>query len=93
MNPLTRNAVPTDCTTYTLDATKPLPPVLAGHLQMGGRNPGGVEIAANSRFFTIGGEPVLPVMAEFHFSRYPAAYWEEELLKMRGVYRCFCKMG
>ena len=83
MTPITVKTVRSESTTYTLDATRPLPPVLAGHLKMGGRNPGGVEIAANNRFFTIGGEPVLPVMAEFHFSRYPAEYWEEELLKMR----------
>ncbi|MGC1659337.1 MAG: beta-galactosidase [Candidatus Acidiferrales bacterium] len=27
--------------------------------------------------------PWLPVMGEFHFSRYPEAYWEEEILKMK----------
>ena len=25
----------------------------------------------------------LPVMGEFHFARYPEAYWEEEILKMK----------
>jgi beta-galactosidase len=31
------------------------------------------------------GKPWLSVMGEFHFSRYPEEYWEEELLKMKAV--------
>lgn len=57
--------------------------VRLGHLKMGGENPDGVEITANSRYFTIDGEAVLPVMGEFHFARYPHKYWEDELLKMK----------
>jgi beta-galactosidase len=57
--------------------------VLAGHLHLGGRNPQGVEIAANSRYLTLGGEPWYPILGEFHFSRYPKEEWEEELLKMK----------
>ena len=57
--------------------------VYFGHLRMGGTNPNGQEINANNRFFTIAGKPVLPVMGEFHFSRYPRQYWEEEILKMK----------
>lgn len=29
------------------------------------------------------GEPVIPVMGEFHYSRYPHEQWEEEILKMK----------
>ena len=29
--------------------------------------------------------PWLPVMGEFHFTRFPCAYWEEELLKMKAA--------
>lgn len=50
---------------------------------MGGTNPAGVEINANNRYLTLGGKPWLPVMGEFHFSRYPAASWREALLKMK----------
>ncbi len=52
-------------------------------LPLRGTNPLGVEIAANNRYLTLGGKPWLPVMGEFHFSRYPADGWEDELLKMK----------
>ena len=52
-------------------------------LPMGGNSPGGVEIAANQEYLTLAGSPWLPVMGEFHFSRYPRERWEEELLKMQ----------
>jgi hypothetical protein len=59
------------------------PEVMRGHLKMGGANPQGVEINATSRYLTRGGKPWLPVMGEFHFSRYPSSQWEDELLKMK----------
>ncbi|MGI5149424.1 beta-galactosidase [Plantactinospora sp. CA-294935] len=40
-------------------------------------------IGATSRYLTRGGRPWLPVMGEFHYSRYPAAEWREELAKVR----------
>ena len=45
--------------------------------------PEGVAIGANSFSLTRGGNPWTPVMGEFHFSRYPAAEWRGELLKMK----------
>ena len=57
--------------------------VCSGHLKMGGTNPDGRRIDANNLYLTIAGKPVLPVMGEFHFSRYPRQYWEEEILKMK----------
>ena len=35
------------------------------------------------RYLTRDGRPWLPVMGEFHFSRYPCRYWKEELEKMK----------
>lgn len=57
--------------------------LLAGHLKMGGVNPSGEEINVNSIYLTRGGKPWLPVMGEFHYSRFPEQFWEEELLKMK----------
>lgn len=37
----------------------------------------------NERYLTRDGRPWLPVMGEFHFSRYPSKYWKEELEKMK----------
>jgi hypothetical protein len=50
---------------------------------MGGSNPAGEVINANSLYLMRGGKPWLPVMGEFHFSRFPHGQWEEELLKMK----------
>lgn len=41
------------------------------------------RLGVNSRYFTIDGRPCLPVMGEFHFSRYPRDRWAAELAKMR----------
>ena len=43
----------------------------------------GNTITFNSLSMLCDGKPVLPVMGEFHFSRYPDADWRKELLKMR----------
>jgi beta-galactosidase len=67
----------------TIDASRaPLPPETR-YLKMGGRSSAGAEIEVNSRYLTLDGKPWLPVMGEFHFSRYPEKYWEEEILKMK----------
>ena len=52
-------------------------------LPQGGLNPQGREIRADSCSLTLDGQPWLPVMGEFHFSRCPGEYWEEELYKMK----------
>ena len=46
--------------------------------------PGGI-LGVNSRYLTLDGKPWLPVMGEFHFSRYPRAQWEDEILKMKAA--------
>jgi len=43
----------------------------------------GSVIGLNSRYLTLDGKPWLPVMGEFHFSRYPRDQWESEILKMK----------
>ena len=45
--------------------------------------PSGVTLGLNNRFLTLDGKPWLPVSGEFHFSRYPRAQWEDEILKMK----------
>lgn len=54
-----------------------------GHLKMGGTSPAGGRIDVNSYYMSIDGKPVIPVMGEFHYSRYPHEQWEEEILKMK----------
>lgn len=66
------------------DATAPAPALQPIPTRLGSnRAPNGDVLAVNNQYLTRNGEPWLPVMGEFHFSRYPEAYWEEEILKMK----------
>ncbi|MEV1243535.1 beta-galactosidase [Nonomuraea sp. NPDC049750] len=56
---------------------------LRGHLRLGDPAHGPDAIEVNSRHLTRGGRPWFPVMGEFHYGRYPAGEWREELLKVR----------
>src|SRR5579871_5332215 len=49
----------------------------------GGKSPDGHTLGVNSRYLLLDGKPWFPVMGEFQYSRYPAADWETELLKMK----------
>jgi len=58
-------------------------PPMSGHLKMGGKDPQGHELNVNSQSLTLDGQPIYPVMGEFHYSRVPRQDWERELLKMK----------
>jgi len=66
-----------------IDASVPSPSATPLPFEVGGRSPTGDVLSANSQYLLLDGKPWFPVMGEFHFSRYPAADWEEELLKMK----------
>jgi len=72
---------------FTIDASVPAGPPEVGYLRMGsgaaGRSPAGHTLTVNARYLMLDGKPWLPVMGEFHYTRYPERYWEEEILKMR----------
>src|SRR5260370_21482720 len=67
----------------TIDAQRPIPAPETGYFHLGGVSKSLKSISVNSRYITRDSIPWLPVMGEFHFSRYPEAYWEEEILKMK----------
>jgi hypothetical protein len=67
----------------TIDLTQSALPITSGHLRLGGTNPQGRSIEVTNYYLLQDGKPCIPVMGEFHFSRYPHQYWEEELLKMK----------
>jgi len=46
-------------------------------------NPQGSTLTVDRNSVRLDGQPWTPVMGEFHYSRYPAAEWREELLKMK----------
>lgn len=56
----------------------------SSHLKMGsGTAPNGEVLGVNNRYLTRNGQPWIPVMGEFHYSRYPVQYWDEELAKIK----------
>ncbi len=68
---------------HSIDLTNPDLTIRSGHLRMGGRNPDGHEIYANSRYLTFDGQPWTPVMGELHFTRCSRRSWRDELSKMK----------
>ena len=68
---------------YELDMPVKEKTIYSGHLKLGGSNPSDERIEVNSYYMSVGGKPVIPVMGEFHYSRYPECQWEEEILKMK----------
>lgn len=49
----------------------------------GGCNPKGESFGFTSYYMTRNEKPFIPLVAEFHFSRFSYLHWEEELLKMK----------
>ncbi len=43
----------------------------------------GTVYGVNNVYLTENGNPILPIMGEFHFSRYPREEWRQALLKMK----------
>lgn len=48
-------------------------------------SPSGHAIGINSQYLTLDGKPWLPVMGEFHYTRYPPGDWDQELAKMKAA--------
>jgi len=60
------------------------PSVESDYFKLGAhRSPDGHELTVNSRAMLLDGKPWFPVMGEFHYSRYPANEWRQELLKLK----------
>ncbi len=70
-------------TLYSLDASSIKSVVQSGYFRMGSPGAGGRRLEINSRYLTVGGVPVIPVMGELQYSRMPRERWEEEILKMK----------
>lgn len=72
--------------TITIDARQPAPAPVPVQAKLGSsRAPNGDVLSVNSQYLTRNGKPWIPVMGEFHFSRYPEAEWEQEILKMKAA--------
>lgn len=60
-----------------------IPPIERDFLPAGAPGIEDCSLAVTSRYLELDGRPWLPVMGEFHYSRYPADEWDVELRKMR----------
>src|ERR1044071_1148460 len=58
-----------------------IPVVERDYLRLGATVPRSLRVT--SRYLELDGKPWLPIMGEFHYSRYPDDEWERELRKMR----------
>ncbi len=68
---------------YRFEVPREIPAPKEGLLKIGPSNPDGPVWGCTSRYMTRDGKPLMPVMGEFHFSRYPAAEWDEALGKIK----------
>lgn len=65
----------------TVEPAKPAP---AEQFHLGtAANPSGSTLTVDRNSLRLDGQPWTPVMGEFHYTRYPANEWREELLKMK----------
>jgi hypothetical protein len=70
----------------TVDASAPAPDPRTGTIKLGtAKAPGEHALGINNQYVTRDGQPWLPVMGEFHYSRSPAASWDAELAKMKSA--------
>lgn len=73
-------------TVLKLDARAEAAAPQAGHLQLGAaRSPQGHTLSANSQYLLRDGQPWLPVMGEYHYSRAPASQWADQLRLMKAA--------
>jgi beta-galactosidase len=69
---------------FSVDASDTRPATLpSSYHGRASTSQGGRTIGLNSAYLTMDGKPWLPVMGEFHYSRYPQSDWEDEILKMK----------
>lgn len=66
-----------------INCNKDFIPLKRGHMKMGGTSKTGQKIEANNLYFEYNNKPWIPIMAEFHYSRYPQELWETEILKIK----------
>jgi beta-galactosidase len=70
--------------TYSMRLDGPNKQIKPGKLgENRGKNPSGESFGFTNYYMTWNNKPIVPVVGEFHFSRFSYLHWEEELLKMK----------
>ncbi|HXB59895.1 MAG TPA: beta-galactosidase, partial [Candidatus Acidoferrales bacterium] len=75
--------VSTGATSYSIFIEPPASPRTEDFHMGTATRPDGTTLTLNNDSFLLDGKPWMPVMGEFHYSRYPENEWREELLKMK----------
>ena len=81
--PILLNAQNKGVTSYEIDLRVPEKKIFSEHLKLGGENFKGTSYEVNNFYISKNDKPSIPITGEFHFSRYPEAYWEEAIQKMK----------
>lgn len=69
---------------YKMKMDMPNKAIKPGKLEMRARtSPQGESFGFTNFYMTRNDQPVIPIVGEFHYSRFSCLHWEEELLKMR----------
>ena len=68
---------------YSLDLNGPDKKIYDDHLNLGGINDEGRSFEVNNFYLSENGQPIIPITGEFHFSRYPEAFWDDAIKKMK----------
>jgi beta-galactosidase len=68
---------------YQINIDVPEKQIRTEHLKLGGKDSAGNEISVNNYYLSYNKKPMIPVTAEFHFSRYPENFWDESIKKIK----------
>ncbi len=68
---------------YSIDIDNVKKNIYMSTLKLGGINPKGDRIGFSNYYMELNGKPFFGICGEFHYSRYPHQYWDEEILKMK----------
>ncbi|MEO6329939.1 MAG: beta-galactosidase [Ginsengibacter sp.] len=68
---------------YEINGDVPPMKIYSDHLKLGGANSKRDKISVNNYYISLNDRPFIPITGEFHFSRYPNQYWDEEIKKMK----------
>lgn len=69
--------------TYEINVSGVSQNIKRGHLDLGGKSKTGETIAVNSFYIERNSSPYIPVIGEFHYSRFPHQYWDTEIRKIK----------
>lgn len=68
---------------YLIQIEKDNKKIFSGHIKLQGSNPEGEKLSFTNYYMEKNGKPFFGICGEFHYSRYDADFWEDEIIKMK----------